>query len=718
MKKLLSLFAILAMCLNAYSQETVLFDANTTYGNGSILSSENTVLELGNDRAQSNYNMQFAATKSYCSNLFGQKVMVENTETGEYEEKTRVVYVYGANNPKDGDLDESDVSTGNPYSPGNGNLPQSGTYYTITPAKSGHITAFIVLNANKNLYVVKATTGECLPVSALTIKGDGAEPVNVPLNDDYTVSNKTTGTLEFDVDEGETYYVFCTGSKLSFGGYKFVEGASTPVVTRERVLFDANTTYGNGAILTSANTVLELGNDRALGDYNMQFAATKAYCSNLFGQKVMVENTDTHEMEEKVRVVYVYGSNNPKDSLLNDEDKSAGASYTPGGANLPQSGTYYMITPAKPGHITAFVIINANKNFYVVKGSNGECLPVSALTLKGDGAEPTSVTLNDDYTLGSKMTGTVEFDVEAGETYYVFCTGSKLSFGGYEFVEGEEPPVPIVDTRELVLFKADETYGNAATLTSEHTQLVLGDDRALSNYNMQLAATKAYCTDIFGQKVMVENTETHEMEEKVRVVSVYGANNPKEGELDDEDKSTGGSYSPGNGRLPHSGTYYMITTTIPGHITAFITLNANKNFYVVKKSNAECLPISALTLKGDGAEPVDVTLSEEYTIAEKMTGTVEFDVEAKETYYVFCTGSKLTFGGYEFVSGSGDEPEVVLGDANGDGQISIVDASMIVEYVLSGNTSSMNFKNADINGDGDVNITDASIIVGIILNNR
>ncbi|MBQ4294618.1 MAG: hypothetical protein II755_03425, partial [Prevotella sp.] len=117
MKKLLSLFAILAMCLNAYSQETVLFDANTTYGNGSILSSENTVLELGNDRAQSNYNMQFAATKSYCSNLFGQKVMVENTETGEYEEKTRVVYVVGANNPKDGELDESDVSTGNPYSP-------------------------------------------------------------------------------------------------------------------------------------------------------------------------------------------------------------------------------------------------------------------------------------------------------------------------------------------------------------------------------------------------------------------------------------------------------------------------------------------------------------------------------------------------------------------------------------------------------------------------
>ena len=214
-----------------------------------------------------------------------------------------------------------------------------------------------------------------------------------------------------------------------------------------------------------------------------------------------------------------------------------------------------------------------------------------------------------------------------------------------------------------------------------------------------------------------ESLDKFIQEEKVRVVSVYGANNPKEGELDDEDKSTGGSYSPGNGRLPHSGTYYMITTTIPGHITAFITLNANKNFYVVKKSNAECLPISALTLKGDGAEPVDVTLSEEYTIAEKMTGTVEFDVEAKETYYVFCTGSKLTFGGYEVVSGSGDEPEVVLGDANGDGQISIVDASMIVEYVLSGNTSSMNFKNADINGDGDVNITDASIIVGIILNN-
>ncbi|MBO4849979.1 MAG: dockerin type I repeat-containing protein [Prevotella sp.] len=717
MKKLLTLCAILAMCLTAFGQETVLFDADGTYGNGAILSSENTVLELGNDRALTNYTLGLAATKAYCSNLFGQKVMVENTDTHEMEEKTRVVYVVGNNNPKDGELDGDDKSTGNGYSPEGANLPQSGTYYMITPAKPGHITAFVILNASKSLYVVKGSNGECLPVSALTLKGDGAEPVSVSLNNDFTIASKMTGTLEFDVEEGETYYVFCTGSKLSFGGYKFVEGESTPTITKERVLFDANGTYGNGAILTSENTVLELGNDRALANYTIGLSATKAYCSNLFGQKVMVENSDTHEMEEKVRVVYVVGVNNPKDGELDGDDKSTGVSYSPEGANLPQSGTYYMITPAKPGHITAFVILNAGKNFYVVKGSSGECLPVSAFTFKGDGAEPTDVKMNDDFTLSSKMTGTVEFDVEAGETYYVFCTGSKLSFGGYEFVEGEEPPVPIVDTRELVLFDAEGVYGNAAELTSEHTKLVLGNDRATKNYDVKLAATKAYCSKLFGQNVMVENTETHEMEEKTRVVYVVGGNNPLDGELDDEDKSTGVSYSPGGYRIPQSGTYYKITTTIPGHITAFVILNASKNFYVVKGSNAECLPVSDLTIKGDGAAPVDVTLGDDYTLKEKTTGTVEFDVVAGETYYVFCTGSKLSFGGYEFVSGNGGEPEVLPGDANGDGDVNITDVSSIVEFVLSGKAASFNFKNADINGDGDVNITDASVLVGIILNN-
>ena len=714
MKKFLSLIAILIMAITVSAQEKVMFDQEGSYGNGAILTSENTTLELGNDRTTKNYDVKVALTKAYCSDLFGQQVMVENSETGEIEEKTGVVYVVGDQNPKDGTLN-GDKSSGNGYKPESKNLPQSGTYYMVTPAIDGHITAFIILNASKNFYVVKGSTGECLPISALTIKSDGSSPTEVTMKEDYTVESKVTGTVEFDVVGGETYYIFCTGSKLSFGGYMFVEGTTEPD-TRERVMFDIEGEYGNGAVLTSEHTQVVLGNDRTTKNYDVKVSLTKAYCSNLFGQQVMVENSETGEMEEKTGVVYVVGDQNPKDGEPNG-DTSDGNGYKPESKTLPKSGTYYMITPNSAGHITAFIILNKDKNLYVVKGSTGECLPISDLTLKADGSEPTEVTLREDFTLAEKMTGTLEFDVTANETYYLFCTGSKLSFGGYEFVvkEGGDEPEPI-DTRERVMFEAEGTYGNAATLTSEHTQVVLGNDRTTKDYNVKIALTQSYCSNLLGQQVMVENSETGEMEEKTGVVYVVGDQNPKDGTLNG-DKSSGNRYKPGSRNLPESGTYYMITTSIPGHITAFVIINKDKNFYVAKKSTGECLPIDSLTLKADGETPTEVAFNDDYTVSTIVTGTIEFNVKANETYYLFCTGSKLSFGGYEFVSGNGGNggDDILSGDANGDGQLSITDATTIVDYVLTGSSPFINLECADVNGDGSISITDASLVVEMIL---
>ena len=59
--------------------------------------------------------------------------------------------------------------------------------------------------------------------------------------------------------------------------------------------------------------------------------------------------------------------------------------------------------------------------------------------------------------------------------------------------------------------------------------------------------------------------------------------------------------------------------------------------------------------------------------------------------------------------------EILIGDANGDGQVNITDVSVAVEYVLSGATDFIVMENADVNGDGEVNITDVSLIVDIVL---
>jgi hypothetical protein len=59
--------------------------------------------------------------------------------------------------------------------------------------------------------------------------------------------------------------------------------------------------------------------------------------------------------------------------------------------------------------------------------------------------------------------------------------------------------------------------------------------------------------------------------------------------------------------------------------------------------------------------------------------------------------------------------EIDLGDINGDDSIDILDVVMLVNYILSGDTSELD--GADINNDGEVNILDIVALVNIILSN-
>jgi hypothetical protein len=59
--------------------------------------------------------------------------------------------------------------------------------------------------------------------------------------------------------------------------------------------------------------------------------------------------------------------------------------------------------------------------------------------------------------------------------------------------------------------------------------------------------------------------------------------------------------------------------------------------------------------------------------------------------------------------------DVMVGDSNGDGKISITDAVAIVNYILSKPSSSFAVEAADVNMDAKVTITDAVAIVNKIL---
>lgn len=172
------------------------------------------------------------------------------------------------------------------------------------------------------------------------------------------------------------------------------------------------------------------------GDDTYNAAAAKSHKAYIKSVGLSTPNAE----EGKDRYVFVSGKNNPHDNVPYEKPDgsgtAAGSSYSLDKKNVPAKGCYYMVTPSKPGKMLVGIVLNADKAFYVVKKSTGEALATSEVTLTADGDEGTTVEYGSDYKVAEKLTGTAGFDVEANETYYVFCNGSKLGFFGYVFTPG------------------------------------------------------------------------------------------------------------------------------------------------------------------------------------------------------------------------------------------------------------------------------------------
>lgn len=95
-----------------------------------------------------------------------------------------------------------------------------------------------------------------------------------------------------------------------------------------------------------------------------------------------------------------------------------------------------------------------------------------------------------------------------------------------------------------------------------------------------------------------------------------------------------------------------------------------------------------------------------------------------ELYYKVTTtdGSTIDFGkdkdGMKFYFSIAESSEVILGDVNGDGSITMADANMVVNYFLATDPSSIanfNVDAADVNGDKAITMADANQIVNMFL---
>lgn len=57
------------------------------------------------------------------------------------------------------------------------------------------------------------------------------------------------------------------------------------------------------------------------------------------------------------------------------------------------------------------------------------------------------------------------------------------------------------------------------------------------------------------------------------------------------------------------------------------------------------------------------------------------------------------------------------GDVNGDGSVTVVDVTLLVDYILGKENDEFVIGNADVTKDGQVTVTDVTALVDIILNN-
>jgi hypothetical protein len=62
-----------------------------------------------------------------------------------------------------------------------------------------------------------------------------------------------------------------------------------------------------------------------------------------------------------------------------------------------------------------------------------------------------------------------------------------------------------------------------------------------------------------------------------------------------------------------------------------------------------------------------------------------------------------------------DEPTGLLGDIDGDGEVSISDVTALIDYLLAGNAGSLDLAVSDCDKDGETTISDVTTLIDFLL---
>ena len=119
------------------------------------------------------------------------------------------------------------------------------------------------------------------------------------------------------------------------------------------------------------------------------------------------------------------------------------------------------------------------------------------------------------------------------------------------------------------------------------------------------------------------------------------------------------------------------------------------------------------TEEGDATHRLITGISERFYTINNLTaeGTFLYKVKA---LYIDGTESKWSNVEEVTLKENGTMPEVLPGDVNDDGEVSIADVTVLIDYLLGSEPQPFNEANANIDG-GDISISDVTALIDILL---
>ena len=101
----------------------------------------------------------------------------------------------------------------------------------------------------------------------------------------------------------------------------------------------------------------------------------------------------------------------------------------------------------------------------------------------------------------------------------------------------------------------------------------------------------------------------------------------------------------------------------------------------------------------------------EYSIAKRNNDFSYFFTGDGSDYRFTFDLNQLTFK----IEAIQNQPSVLLGDVNDDGQLSVGDVTALIAYVLSGDSTGLNVANADVNQDSGITVADVTRLISMVL---